>query len=213
MQSDTPQSDPRLQRTNPGPKVAAGYIDPCIVYLETTLPGEIPVLYICWAQSSVNLQKPGGKSLLRLDGVVVQKWRPIKSSYGWLMHGKKPAWNFVTYRDESLLLTSQGSTFSVQTSERLLFVNDDTSPLIFQGSIRFIDQKTEASLRKLLGNLNALDILARKILECAQVDWQSISDALASLNRMKVPKARNRKSLFRRLISSVFRKKQKPVAA
>jgi hypothetical protein len=36
MQSDTPKGEPQLQSLNPLPEVATGYVDPCIVYLETT---------------------------------------------------------------------------------------------------------------------------------------------------------------------------------
>jgi hypothetical protein len=70
-----------------------------------------------------------------------------------------------------------------------------------------LDQETDVSLRKLL-NRDSINEgpLAKKLLECAQVDWPSIIDARASFEPEKT--RYRRPSLVRRIISSVLKRKK-----
>jgi len=213
MQSDSPESDPRLQRTNPGPKVTTGFVDPCIVYLEATLPGEIPVLYTCWAHSSHEIRKGGFKTHLNLTDVVTIKWRPVKTKSGWKQLRGKAMWSFGISRHKSLLVASRDRATFVRCSEMRVFADESGNPLTFDGAIRFIDSNVVASLERSTDNLGSANELARKLLNWAPVDWPSISDALASLEPSQTTKLKTskRKSLIQRFVSSVFKKQ--PVSA
>jgi len=186
MRDADPQTEPRLEKANSGPKVATGHVDPCLVFLETTLPGEIPLLGVCWAAWSRQSCKPGESTCLTIDNVRVFKFErtmlpdPAKAAR---LKGQ-PSWHFHDYLHVSLLLTSQGDAFSVQTLTGDPFLSHLQSPppLAFKGSIRFLDRKTENHLRTCLAEESSAS-LAKDLLRLAEVHWPSIAEALASLER------------------------------
>jgi len=210
MQSDSHESDPRLQRVNPGSKITTGFVDPCLVYLETTLPGETPFLIALRAESTHEILHADGTTHLELNNLVLFKWASFKVF-----------WLPTPYEAANAVLHSHGTAFSIEISSFKPFPGNSnrnilpisSGKILFTGSIQYLDQTTYISL----GNPNPLDVrsqlvFARKLLENAQVDWQSISDALTGLKRMETSRNRMRKPLLRRLISSLFKKKSKPIA-
>jgi hypothetical protein len=222
MPSDFPKGDPRLQKVNPGPRVAIGQVDSCIVYLETTLPGEIPLLAACWASSSQEIRTVGSPSTLELTNVVIIGCRGRRTFSG------KFGWNFISGREQHLVLKYHDTGCPSIVGFPLWSSLEQTHRLNFQWAIRFIDHETNASLRttEASGKVHAL---AKHILKCPGPDWVSITDALAYLAYLepalthlkpektkpaKIPaKSVRSKSLLRRFISSVFKKKQMTVGA
>lgn len=203
MQSDTPQGDPQLQRTNPGPKIATGYVDPCIVYLETTAPGEIPLLGIGWATSSREVRDTGGGLHWELSDVGL-----VKGIYEKPSHFQKTKWNFsIRNADHLILKHVRDNALSIDHPFfTCRFKSSDV--LIPQWKFRFLSPQVAASLQKTLSEGSSHpDWIARILLEQLKLDWPSIADALASLQPLK-PRP-FRPSFARRLISSLF-KKHKP---
>jgi hypothetical protein len=208
MQSDTPtpQGSPRFQPINPGPKIATGYVDPCIVYLETTLRREVPLVAACWAAFSREVRELGKPEYLELNNVVVFKAKPHRRMDGtsyWL----------VTERREKSLTLKHGTT---GRSASLSYFSpfQSTPPPVFQWAIRHLDEATDASLRKSLeiplSPNSRQPSVARKLFELAKLDWPSIQEIVASLEKQEARRVRPRKSSFvDRLVSSVFRKKSK----
>jgi hypothetical protein len=207
MQSDTPQGDPRLQRTNPGPKVATGYVDPCIVYLETTAPGEIPLLGIGWATSSREVRDAGGGLHWELNDVGL-----VKGLYEKPSRFQKAKWNFsIRNTDHFILKHGRGNALSIDHpffSGRF----KSSNVLIPQWKFQFLSPQTVDSLQKILTERSSHpDSIARILLEQSKLDWTSVADALASLQPLK-PLPR-RPSFVLRLISSVFKKKKQKAVA
>jgi hypothetical protein len=218
MQSDTPtpQGDPRLQRINPGPKIATGYVDPCIVYLETTLPGasEAPLLIAALAQSSKEIRPIGGDSFLEMDEVVLFEWDP----------GVKGLWLFTPYVGIKGRLASRGNHFSFTADFLKPFPGYSKKSFLsqnkitrFAGKVKYLSEVEMQFFTNLFPvpfEVKSQVVFAKKLLEESQLDWPSIAEALTITSRMNQPGARKRKSLFRRLVSSVFKKKKsKPVHA
>lgn len=216
MTSDTPQGDPRLQRTSPGPQVAAGYVDPCIVYLETTLPGEIPLVVACWARSSREIRNPGQGVQMELQDVVAfhGEWRrhPV-GKHHWL----------VTTRKVGSLTLKHGTKNRAANSSYLSPFQSDPPP-VCQWAVRYLDPKTDASLRSQFGQLTNLrwlkplqihaelskrKALSKRVFELSRLDWPSIAEIIATL---EPPRRTKRPSLVYRLVSAVFRKKTKALA-
>jgi hypothetical protein len=208
MQSDPPQGDPRLQRINPEPTVATGYVDPCIVYLETTAPGEVPLLGIGWASSSQVIRKSDGRSHLELRDV-----RMVKGLYEKPLSLRNAKWSFSTRDADHLILNHEkNDALSIEHSFFTCRFKG-SSVLIPQWKIRYLTPEFAASLRRILlteGSSHP-NWVAQVLLEQAKLDWPSIAEALASL-KPKVP-TRRRRSLVRRLFSSIFKKKPQPVHA
>jgi hypothetical protein len=214
MQNDSPESDPRLQKTITGPFVATGFVDPCLVYLETTLPGDVSVLYACLALSSSEVKNPGCQSHLKLDDVAILKWRTKRIRSGLRPKKKRLEVKVSLSQKNDLLLLSNGEKFIPKISSGKPLMGNEGESATFQGSIRFIDSTTAEAFQKLWSNSAQWDIFAEKILKQADVAWPSIADALASLKRKPL---RAKPVPFRRklghLIYSMFKKKPKPVAA
>jgi len=215
MQSDSPESDPRLQKTNPGPKVTTGFVDPCIVYLEATLPGEIPVLFACWARSSSEIRDKDGTTHLKLGQVTIVKGTPVRSLQGWVMEDGKTDWNF----DIS------------QFIRELHFVRNDSGWVLkgvpdhvyfqfellygYQGFLKFIDAGTDLRLKHLSNHRQkSMTALVKIILKHGPAEWPTLANARASF---KPVKAKAKGVPFRlklgHLLYSMFKKKAKPVAA
>jgi hypothetical protein len=210
MQSDTPQGDPRLQRTNPVPKIATGFVDPCIVYLETTLPGEIPLVAACWAASSHEVREPGKPVRLELENVTVfrcNSYRRINGKSGWL----------VTTRVEDSLTLKHGTGDRLPGCSYFSALGTNPPP-VFQWSIRPLDQETDASLRKDFASISSSkwrqSPVTKRVFELAKLDWPSIDEIIASIEKQEARRPVPRgPSFVSRLLSSVFKKKQKPVTA
>jgi hypothetical protein len=221
MQSDPPQGDPRLQRIDPGAPVATGYVDPCIVFLETTLPGEIPLLAACWASSSREIRDPDGKTHWELKHVVVLECR-----YDRLSFKRDLRWTFAMQKEECLILRHGVPDKKFLGSSYFSTHSEFAPPPIFQWTIRFLDQVSDAelrknaSIRKLLATNHPYDhvpmqavakahkirqaqikSLGQKLFRKSKLDWPSIAEILASLEPRQV--SSNRPSLVRRLIQLV----------
>jgi hypothetical protein len=234
MQSDPPQGDPRLQRIYPGPQVTTGYVDPCIVYLETTLPGEIPLLVACWASSSHEIKNVGSKTYWALKNVVVLECRFDRPSYK-----LAPGWTFSIHREESLVLRHGIPDRKFVRSSSYFSGWFEFAPVpVFQWAIRFLDRETDSALRnnagirEILGTNNPYKNVPRsglrqafrenqaykklitfKLLQQSKLDWPSIAEVLAFLEPVPLPLRERHPSLIHRLISSVFKKKPQPLPA
>jgi hypothetical protein len=201
MQDATPQGEPRLQCPPSGPETTTGFVDPCIVFLETTLAGETPLVVACWARSSREVRDPGRHVRLELRNALVFESR---------RHGS--AWVTTRKREKSLTLkhgvgdaTPGSSYFSTMQS---------SPPPIFQWAIRYLDFETDAALRKQsnvsLSPNSRHPSMTKQIFNLAQLDWPSIAQIIAF--EEKLERRRSKKpqpSLLRRFISSVFKKKPK----
>jgi hypothetical protein len=218
MQSDTPQGDPRLQRIYPGPEIATGFIDPCIVYLETTLAGEIPLLAACWAGSSREICEPGSRPYLELQDVVVIQNQSDKRI------GSESLWKFDIRLAKTVLVSrtdrGRGTALCPYVTEN--FAIHQMSP--FRCVVRQLDRQTHDSLRRIMWNPSRNSVsIVQAILESATVEWFSIANALASpkalaatvpIETVAIERARNPQSdwipdsLIRRLLSSIFKKPQ-----
>jgi hypothetical protein len=208
MQSDTPQGDPRLQRTNPGPVVAVRIIDPCIVFLEATLPGEIPLLAACWARSCREWRSAEGHTCLALGHVVVVQNQTSKGIE------RRNLWKFGRRNEKAVFLISGGKNGAFVKCDFKATTFKTAPDPVFQWHIRFLSGKEhdalERTVRKFSRDPNEV---AGVILRRANVDWPSITDAMSALRRYEKNQRRRKSSLVRRIISSVFRKKPKLVAA
>jgi hypothetical protein len=210
MQGDSPEADPRLEKANFGPKVATGFVDPCLVFLETTLPGEVPLLLALFAYSSKEARPDGGGTRLEFSECVVFKWTGYHKG-GWLP---------MSYSALDCILQSHGTDFLFDTRfSRIHPSNSDrdllppsAEKLIFTGAIKFLDEKECESLLSFIPvpfDIKSQVILAEMILERAEVEWQSIADALTLLKQMKANMDRpRRKSIVRRVLSFLFKKKE-----
>jgi hypothetical protein len=232
MQSDPPQGNPRLQKIDSSPQVTTGYVDPCIVYLETTLPGEIPLLVACWASSSQEIKNVGTKPHRELKNVVV-----LECYFDPTSHQPAPRWTFSIHREESLVLRQGIPDHKFVRSSSHFSGRFEFAPVpVYQWAIRFLDRETDSALRnnagvsEILGTNNPYKNVPRsglrqafqknqaykkritlKLLRQSKLDWISIADVLASF---EPPKLRPRRpSLVRRLLSSVFKKKPQPAHA
>lgn len=214
MRDSSPKSQPQLKPEIPSPQVETAFVDPCIVYLETTLPGEIPLLYVCWAGSSREVQKPGFRTNLRLTNVRSFRWQPMQLGKRWVHREGKLKWLFTLTYLEELRVSSAGEKFLIKP-EPSRDLSD--SPLEFKGAIRFISQETDRALQRIEVTTH-WNMLSDKLLAYADLDWLSIADTRTSLpHRQKsvpapqqaAPK-RARKSLLRQIFSSVFKRKNKP---
>lgn len=210
MQSDPPQGDPRLQPTHPGQNIATGYVDPCIVFLETSLPGEIPFVTACWAASSHETREPGQPLRLELENVTLFKCTSYRRTWG--THG----W-FVS------VATVESLTLKHGTDDRLpgcsYFSNLSTNPLpVFQWAIRPLDRETDAALRKEFFSISSSkwrhSPVIKKVFLLGRLDWPSIEEIIASVERQGTRRtAPRRPSLVGRLLSSVFKKRKQPAHA
>lgn len=216
MPNELPQGQPRKQKADPGSKVATGHVDPCAVYLETTLPGEIPVLITCWAGSSFQVRSTSGKTHLALHDVITHVWHPFKVSGSFLNSPWK--WTYNRSRDnERLLLDCSGKFFKVWNRRGTPALHSLLKGNPLTGAIQYLEQDIDASLRLGSGKNTSFhqDQLAAQILDLAPVSWQSIVDIKAGLaSQTPARKDRpdiGRPTLVRRLVESIL--KRKPVAA
>ena len=127
------------------------------------------------------------------------------------MQDGKTKWSFTRHDISGEMHLTQDD--SGWTLKGVPFVGDAYG---FQGWLKFIDAETDAALHKLNtgGSSGNSSLYAQKVLSLATVKWPSLVNALASFKPMPVrPRRVPAQSLVRRLISSLFKKKQKPVAA
>jgi hypothetical protein len=202
MQKGIPQGQPQRQPINSGPKIAVAHVDPCIVYLEATESDEVPVLFACWARSSREISEVGAEPYLKLNHVLVLKGSPVRGRGGWSMQDGETHWHFSVYDQKELLIKSDGA----RAQKGFPFYNHfESKPARgFQGEIKFIDQETDLSLKKLIvGKSRINHAFVKRILEIAPVEWPSLRNALAFLHR--TPKLPHRpKSVFRELLSTLL---------
>ena len=208
MTSDTPQGDPRLQRISPGPQVATGYVDPCIVYLETTLPGEIPLVVACWARSSMEIQEPGHPVRMELRDVVVFQGKRQPRLYG------REGWVLSARRETSIILKHRLGD-GMPDFPHFSSLKLNTAP-VFQWAIRFLDRETDDLLQakcdsSLSPNSRHVPI-TQQVFELAKLDWPSIVEIIEFSKEKKTPRSR-RPSFVRRLVSAVFAKKPRHAPA
>ncbi len=209
MQSDPPQGDPRLQRINPGPEIATGFVDPCLVYLETTAPEEVPLLGIGWATSSREVRAADGSSHLKLSDVGL-----VKGHYAKPFRYQVARWNFSTRNaDELVLKHEKNGALSI---DHAFFTCrfKGSKVLIPQWKIQYLTPEMVTSLRRILLTEGSEDPnwIAQILLERSHLEWPSVIEALDAL-KPKAKHSRRRPSLVRRLISSVFKKKPQTVHA
>jgi hypothetical protein len=196
MQSDTPQGDPRLQRTIPGPPGAVGIVDPCIVFLEATLPGEIPLLVTCVARSSQEFKLPGEKSRCELSGVL------ILQNNAFAANATRQLWRIHSRREKTVYLVTSASGKHAKCSYLSEGFADAPAPA-FRWSIRFLDPRTYQALLR----FKDMTCLARFIYLDSNLDWQSARDFIAATRN------RSRQPLIRRFLSSIFKKNHTAVPA
>jgi hypothetical protein len=200
MQSDSSEADPRLKREHTGPTIATGIVDPCLIYLEATLHGEIPLLGICWASSAQQVRDSGKDTYLNLGDIIVLRGSYTRTARGVLICDGKPVWNFTLRREKSLTLQSKGRSFHVHTSDGIPFLAPLTATkksqhYAFRGEIHFLDQVTHTSFQKLWLEPTARNTLATNMLSYAGVAWPSVSDALMALRTEKVRNTPSREQL------------------
>jgi hypothetical protein len=170
MQSDLPQGDPQLQRTKPGPKVATGFVDPCIIYLEDTLPGEIPLLAAILAFSSKEMRAVDGRIHLALEEILALIWIPVEGIWRYSLNAGAQCLSvtdakFLTKQDYA----TKDSALLCRTRAR------------FTGEIKKLSATQLKSLTlPFTGPHDSLNktIFAKKILEHSRLDWPSIAEAL-----------------------------------
>jgi hypothetical protein len=207
MQSDTPKGDPRLQATSSGPKVATGYVDPCLVYLEAHRPDQRPLLMVCFAAVSREIAEPGKESRLELDDVLVLHCKPHRQS-------TTKGCNFVLV-EEKLLKLENGFLIGIPPECYSLPPKLTRAPIsVLKKSIHYLDQETATTLRKRFDSARSPNFplvdLAKRVVEFVKLDWQSVRQIVY------IPEAESRPlqpSLVRRLISSFLKKKPKLVAS
>ena len=196
-----------MRRTNPGATVATGYVDPCIVYLETTAPGEVPLLGACWSASSREVRDAAGKSHWELKEVVLTRGVCLPG-----IRSRKARWIFTTQWSELLILKHDEKDALLTDSP--FFVYRFASPIISvrQWSFRFLDRRIDSSMRETVAmRPGQSNMIAKMLLEQSKLKWPSISEGLASL---QPPQPRPRRpSFMRRFLSSVLGKKKQPVQA
>jgi len=200
MQSDTPEGDPRLKRTNPGPKVATGYVDPCLVYLERKRADKKPEVLVCFAATSRELVESGKSPSLELQDVLVMRCKPRAQGKG--------RWTF-ELRPEKLLTLEKGALVGVPPASYALPPKLSRQPvLVGKQAIRYLDQKTAAALRKKFGSSRSPNYprtqLAKRVLEFAAVDWPSIRQIVSFID--KGEPQRPRLPFVRQLISALKKK-------
>ena len=212
MQSGTPQGDPRLQKTNLGPEIAIGCMDPCIISMETTLPGEIPMLVHLWAASCREVRPPGGLPSWELTDVVI-----LKCFYRERHLLRILEWGFRIQREKSIIVAHPGTAASTRFSDfSSLF--DHIPARIYQWHIRYLDCATDRVLRQAATwHPDRPERLAPILLTHSGVDWPSVTQAASAAAGANVAAAgrrarTSRQSVIRRLLSSVFKKKKPKLA-
>jgi hypothetical protein len=207
MQSGPPQGDPRLQRIEPGPEIAVGIVDPCIVFLEATLPGEIPLLAACWARSCREVRSVEGNTCLILRRVlVIQNQSQTRVE-------RRRLWEFGQRKEKAVFLLSGGKDGALVKCDYKVATFATAPSPIFRWHIRYlsaeVDQALESTVTKFGKNPNDT---AGLLLRRADMDWPSVNDAMSSIRRHEKRQRRSRSSIVRRLISSIFRKKPQLVS-
>ncbi len=181
--------------------MTTGFVDPCIVFLETTLAGEIPLVAACWARSSREVREPGKQVRLELTDVLVFEGRRFRTG-----------WSTARRRAKSLTL-KHGLADAIPGCSYFSF-HQTSPPPVFQWAVRYLDRETDATLKKQsnisLSPNSRLSSMTKQVFELAQLDWPSIAELIASEEKLEHRRTRKPKpSLLRRLISSVFKKKPK----
>jgi hypothetical protein len=201
------QPDPRRENARRSPRVTVGHIDPCLLFLEATEPGEIPVLFLAWARSSVETRGLDGTTYLKLGEITILTGRPVRGSLGWNMEDGQTPWSFLGCPSvaEATLAHRPGTGWSLQGLPLGLGDQSDRPLHGFQGSLKFIDDKTDFRLRALdqmsLDRPRVNPDLTRALLAQGP-DWPSLINALASIK--PAPKAAEPvRSLLRRIVRTV----------
>ena len=150
---------------------------------------------------------------MELKEIVAFSWSPTKAM-----------WHFTPCMGISCVLKSHGNLYSVEEplfnpypdySETIPFPPRNKK-IFFTGAIKYLDEQQRKSLLSPFPvpfDFESQRTFAGNVIEFSKLKWPSIRDALASMRRIKPPKKRSGKSIFRRLISSLFKKKPKPVTA
>ncbi len=217
MQSDTPQGDPRLQRINPEPEIATGFVDPCIVYIETSFGG-LPLLIVCFAASSYENGEPGQPYRLELRDALVLRCEP---NYD----GSKGC-HFVLTKAETLIMDSKYLSGLAPCRHSAFNALYWRQVAILRQSIRPIDRSTAANLKRRFESAHSpnfpLPELAIEMVKFGKIRWRSVLELVYNENdesknisttSHSSTRRRRRPSLVRRLLSSVFKKKPQPAHA
>ena len=187
MEKNTPQGQPLRQPAIDGPKVAVAHVDPCIVYLEVSSADEIPALIACWARSSSEVQKVGGKTYLKLNHVFVLMGTPLPIREGSSGHEGKPTWHFVVHEQDDLVVDSDAARDQIGLSFSIHFQGKSIRGS--RGEIKFINQDTDLSLEILAFDKTRTDqAFVKRILEIASEEWPSLTSAKTFLRLNELPK-------------------------
>jgi hypothetical protein len=209
MPGNPSEPDPFLQKSPFGPRIATGHVDPCILYLEATEAGEVPILFACWARSSREVREAGEITRLKLEDVVLLVGRPLKSLTGWCMQDGKTSWNFAVYRTRELQIRKDASGWYLKGLPDSRYFQSKSvgyGAYGYQGSLKFLDRRDDHLLFKLRSHrCSKSRPFVQKILELAPVEWPSLVNALAFLQNAPKPQFQHRRrSLLRQIISTVF---------
>jgi len=211
MPDNSSEPNPFLQKPSLGPRIATGYADPCILYLEATEAGEVPILFACWARSSREIREASETTRLKLEDVVLVVGRPLKSPTGWFMQDGETSWNFAVYRIKELQIRKDASGWYLKgLPDSRYFQSKSKSAGYgaygYQGSLKFLDRRDDHLLFKLRSHRSSKSRpFVQTILELAPVEWPSLVNALTFLQKVPKPQPqRQRRSLLRQIISTVF---------
>jgi hypothetical protein len=211
MQGDSPESDPFLQRSVFGSRIATGHVEPCILYLEATEAGEVPLLFACWARVASEVRDVGDTIRLKLGDVIILVGKPLKSLQGWSMQDGKTSWNFASYSTKEIQLRRDASGWALKGFPNLCYPQS-SSAYGYQGSLKFLDKENDSLLLKLRSSSSSTSRpFIQKVLELAPVEWPSLINARAFLQIVSeiAPKLQHRRQSFlHQIISTVFKQKK-----
>ena len=202
MQGDTPQGDPRLQKINPGSVVAIGLVDPCIVFLE------IPLLAACFARSSCEVRDVVGNSCLALERVLAIQ----NQSLDHIDHRR--LWEFGMQKEQAVFLICGGKDGAFAKCDYKASTFKSAPGPVFKWHVRFLNGKEAAAIQRTIKKFEKdFNEVAGIILRRADVDWPSIADAISAIRRHEKKQRRRKHSLVRRVISTIFKKKNPKLVA
>jgi hypothetical protein len=224
MQSDTPQGDPRLQRAKSGPRVATAYLDPCLVYVETTFSDQRPMVMVCFAAASREIVEPGSDPKLELEDVLVIRCKPH-----YYPDVKGCTFEVV---EEKLLSLQNGALVGLPPVYYLPPKLSRRPFPVLKQYIRYLDRGTATILRERFESARSPNFplveLAKRLVVFGKLNWPSVRQTISykdelELSRVRPPLSRRpvssmvtnrrRPSLLRLLVSSLSRKKTKPIPA
>jgi tetratricopeptide (TPR) repeat protein len=141
----------------------------------------MPALIVCWARSSSEVQKIGGKPRLKLNHVFIILGTSLPVHDDLVGSDVAKRWHFIVHEREEVIIESESTPTQAGQSFSILFSNKSVRGS--RGEIKFIDHETDLTLESLVFcKVDTDRDFIKKLLQLASEEWQSLSSAKAFLH-------------------------------